>query len=108
VSITTSPHALAPTAIQAIVVSPAEASRLLGASLSHVYVLMRRGEIQSYLDGRARRITVASIHRYIERQIAIADADEWRTQQARRREREAKKRAPSTSKAVEQSEPHVE
>jgi excisionase family DNA binding protein len=81
---------------------------MLRVSLSHIYGLMRRGELQSYLDGRSRRITVASINAYVARQLAIADAVEWDAQQAHRREREAEKRAPTKSKAVEQSEPHVE
>jgi len=77
-------------------VSPREASRLLSVSLSRLYQLMRDGQLQSYLDGRARRITVTSIHHYIARQLAAADAGGWRTwrynPQARRRGRQQRAR----------------
>jgi hypothetical protein len=42
--------------------------------MSRLYRLMRSGELPSYWDGRARRITVASIHDYVARRLADADA----------------------------------
>jgi hypothetical protein len=35
-----------------------------------VYQLIRSGELESFLIGRRRHVTVASIKRYVERQIA--------------------------------------
>ena len=88
----TSPHAQPPAASVAIAVPPAEASRLLSISLSRLYALLRAGELDSYAEGRARRITVMSIHNYIERQLAESAATGWRVwphnPQARRQRRE--------------------
>jgi excisionase family DNA binding protein len=87
----TSPHAQTPAASAAIAVPPAEASRLLSISLSRLYALLRAGELDSYAEGRARRITVPSIHAYIARRLADS-AGGWRTwphnPQARRQRRE--------------------
>jgi excisionase family DNA binding protein len=48
-----------------------EACRLLSIRRGHAYRLLRNGELQSYTDGlRRRSITMASIHQYIERQLA--------------------------------------
>jgi len=88
----TSPHAQAPAASAAIAVPPREACDLLSVSMSRLYALLRAGELDSYEEGRARRITVASIHAYIARQLA-ASARGWRTwphnPQARRRRKGA-------------------
>ena len=54
----------------AIAVPPREASRLLSLSLSKIYQLLRAGELDSYSDGKARRVIVASIYAYIERRLA--------------------------------------
>jgi excisionase family DNA binding protein len=85
----TSPHAQAPAASAAIAVPPAEASRLLSVSLSRLYALLRAGELDSYAEGRARRITVMSIHHYIARRLAAADASGWSTPQSRQRRERA-------------------
>jgi excisionase family DNA binding protein len=53
-----------------LLVSPAEAMRLLGVSHSTLYILMRSGEIDSVNIRRARRIPRAAIVDYIKRQIA--------------------------------------
>jgi len=58
-----------------LAVPPQEASRLLS---SRLYELMRTGELVSYRDGRARRITMASIHEHMARQLAADSADGWR------------------------------
>ena len=56
-----------------LAVSPKEASRLLSVSLSRLYELLRRGALRSYADGCNRRVTMASIHEYVERQLAAND-----------------------------------
>ena len=61
-----------------LAVPPQEAARLLSLGMWRIYQLMRTGELVSYRDGRARRITMASIHDRMARQIAAASADGWR------------------------------
>jgi excisionase family DNA binding protein len=53
-----------------LVVTPRVACRLLSLGNTRIYELIRNGELDSYIDGqRARRITVASIRRYIARHL---------------------------------------
>jgi len=59
-----------------LAVPPREASRLLSMSMSRLYGLMRAGELESYRDGRSRRITMASIQKRLARQLADS-AGEW-------------------------------
>src|SRR5262249_2528368 len=59
---------------RARVVDVAGACGLLDTGKDGVYDLINRKEVDSYLEGRKRRITVASIDRYIERKVA-ASAD---------------------------------
>ena len=54
----------------AISVPPLEAARMLSICQSRVYGLMRNGELESYQDGRSRRITVESIYAYRARRLA--------------------------------------
>jgi excisionase family DNA binding protein len=54
---------------QRLVVSPRRAMYMLDCGRTHVYELIAQGELVSYLDGRSRKITVESIHRYIERRL---------------------------------------
>jgi excisionase family DNA binding protein len=64
--------------IEPLAVPPAVAAHMLGLGLSHTYKLMRTGELQSYEEGRARRVTVASIHKLIERRLRESAATGWR------------------------------
>jgi len=59
-----------------LAVPPREAGRLLSVGMSRLYQLMRTGELESYRDGRSRRITMASIQKRIARQLADS-AGEW-------------------------------
>jgi len=60
-----------------LVVRPREAARLLACSPSSLYGLLRAGELESYRETRARKITMRSIEKYIARQIAAGPADGW-------------------------------
>jgi excisionase family DNA binding protein len=60
-----------------LAVPPLEAARLLSLGVSRVYALMRDGELRSYIDGRSRRVTMASLHGYIARQLAASDSVGW-------------------------------
>ena len=62
------PHAL--NEIEPLVVKPKVAWRMLDCGNTRGYQLIAAGELESYRDGRSRKITVASIKRYIERRLA--------------------------------------
>jgi hypothetical protein len=55
--------------IEPLVVKPRLAWRLLDCSNTRGYELLRAKELDSYLDGRSRKITMESIHRYIKRHL---------------------------------------
>ena len=44
-----------------IVVSPAKAQEILDCGPTKLYDLIKAGELKSYVDGRARKITLRSI-----------------------------------------------
>ena len=56
--------------IEPLAVRPKAAWRMLGCGNSHGYELLARGELESFTDGAARKITVDSIKRYIARRLA--------------------------------------
>ena len=58
--------------IDRLVVSPRRAQGLLDCGHSHLYELLAAGELESFLSGRSRKITVASILAYIARKISAA------------------------------------
>jgi hypothetical protein len=53
-----------------LAVSPRRAWHMLGCGNTHGYALLAAGKLESYLDGRSRRITMRSIHRYIADRLA--------------------------------------
>jgi excisionase family DNA binding protein len=61
--------------LEPLAVSPRQACRLLGVGNTRLYQLIGVGELASYRDGRARRITVESIRRRIARLVAAANAN---------------------------------
>ncbi len=60
--------------LEPLAVSPRQACLLLGVGNTRLYQLIGKGELQSYSDGRARRITMESIRRRVERLLAAAGA----------------------------------
>jgi hypothetical protein len=57
----------------ALLVRPRAARKLLGdCGNERLYELLNSGELESFREGRARLITVASIHSYIAKRIANA------------------------------------
>jgi hypothetical protein len=52
-----------------LVVKPKRAWIMLDCSNTRGYELLAAGELDSFLDGRSRKITVESIHRYVSRRI---------------------------------------
>lgn len=57
-----------------LVASPNQAMKRLQISRSTLYELLNEGELQSYTQGRSRRITVHSINSYVERRLAAEAA----------------------------------
>jgi hypothetical protein len=55
----------APSNVVALVVKPKDACRMLDCGNTRLYELLGVGELDSFLDGRSRKIPVESIHRYI-------------------------------------------
>lgn len=55
------------TGLEPLAVSPKTACHMLSVSQNYLYGLLGAGELHSYLEGRARRITVESIKRYVAR-----------------------------------------
>jgi excisionase family DNA binding protein len=53
-----------------LVASPNQAMQKLLVSRETLYRLLNSGELESYTEGRARRITVRSINAYVERRLA--------------------------------------
>lgn len=51
--------------MEALVVKPEEAARMMGVSRSTVYGLMARGELASLTIGRSRRITPEAIRTFL-------------------------------------------
>jgi hypothetical protein len=64
------PNALAPDHdVEPLVVSPKVAWRLLGCGNTRGYELIAGGELESYKEGKSRRITMASIRAHIDRKL---------------------------------------
>jgi excisionase family DNA binding protein len=53
-----------------LVASPNQAMRMIQVSRKKLYELINTGELESYTEGKSRRITVKSINDYIERRLA--------------------------------------
>ena len=52
-----------------LVVSPRRAGRMLDCGNTRLYELIAARELQTYKDGKSRKITVASIKAYIARRL---------------------------------------
>jgi hypothetical protein len=57
-----------------LVVSPRLARRMLDIGTTRLYELIKAGEVESYLDGRSRKIIVDSIYQYIQRCLRTRSA----------------------------------
>jgi excisionase family DNA binding protein len=55
--------------ITPLLVRPKAAWKMLGCGNTRGYELLAAGELDSFKDGSSRKITVESIHRYIERHL---------------------------------------
>jgi hypothetical protein len=57
-------------------VTPRRAWWMIGCGATRGYEHLAAGELDSYLDGRSRRITVASIERFVARRLAASGSGE--------------------------------
>ena len=57
-----------------LVASPNQTMRAIQVSRKKLYELINTGELESYTEGKSRRITVKSINEYIERRLAAEAA----------------------------------
>ena len=60
----------APDGLKPLLVSPSQARKLLGVSLGTLYNFMNQGLLESFRVGGSRRITVASIERFVAERVA--------------------------------------
>jgi excisionase family DNA binding protein len=60
--------------VEPLVVSPRQACLLLSIGNTRLYSLIGAGELESYLDGRSRRITMASIRRRLAKLLSAEGA----------------------------------
>jgi excisionase family DNA binding protein len=61
--------------LEPLAVSPSQACLLLGIGNTRLYQLIGNGEIETYREGRARRITMQSIRHRVARLVADASSD---------------------------------
>jgi excisionase family DNA binding protein len=57
-----------------LVATPNQAMQKLQIARMKLYELLNSGELESYTEGKARRITVRSINAYVERRLAAEAA----------------------------------
>jgi hypothetical protein len=71
--------------MEPLAVNPRDAAELLGGvGRKKVYALIAAGQLESYLDGCARKITTASIRAYVDRKVA-EERERVEAREARRR-----------------------
>lgn len=87
---TVSIYSTGPGEVVPLVVKPKVAWQMLACSNTRGYELLAAGELESFRDGRSRKITVASIHRLIARRLAAEKAASAAPQPRRRRGRPRK------------------
>src|SRR5215472_8674470 len=86
----------APGDLEPLVVKPKAAWKMLACSNTRGYELLAAGELDSFLDGRSRKITVDSIRRYIAQRLAPTELTATQSQSLRRRGRPRKQQPTLT------------
>ena len=64
---------------QPLIVSPKKAAFLLDCGLDAVYALIHQGQLESYLEGQRRKITMRSIQALIAKRLAAAGSEYQRS-----------------------------
>jgi hypothetical protein len=75
-----------------LVVSPREAWVMLNCGNTYGYALLKARELESFWDGRSRKITVESIRQYIARKVAAVGAIGAATEDSAQRRRRGRPR----------------
>jgi hypothetical protein len=57
---------------EALVVSPRRAKKMLDCGHTKLYEMLDAGELESFKDGKSRKITVASIRARVDRKLAAS------------------------------------
>ena len=70
--------------LEPLAVSPRQACLLLGVGNTYLYELLRKHELESYWEGRARKITMQSIRARYARPLAAAARNDTKPQPRRR------------------------
>ena len=63
-----------PAIVEPLSLPAKEAAPYIGVGMTRLYELINFGEIESYRDGKARKIVVASLKAYVQRQIVAEGA----------------------------------
>jgi hypothetical protein len=71
-----------------LVVGMTKAEHLLDSGADKLYDLIKAGELDSYLDGNRRKVTIASIERYVRKQLAASSSGFQRGQYPLRQSKE--------------------
>jgi hypothetical protein len=79
----------------ALVVKPRTAWKMLACSNTREYELLAAGELDSFLDGRSRKITVESIRHYVAQRLASTQGTTAQSQSPRRK-RGRPRKAPAS------------
>ena len=58
-----------------LVVSPRRARHLLDCGNTRFYELLAAGELESFKDGKSRKVTMASIRAYVARRLAPSGSE---------------------------------
>jgi hypothetical protein len=73
---------------------------MLGCGNTYGYKLLNAGELESFVDGKARKITVASIYGYIERKLTAESTATQTALMRRRGLKETHRRKGDTTNAA--------
>jgi excisionase family DNA binding protein len=86
--------------LEPLAVSPRQACLLLGVGNTRLYELIRNRELDSYQEGRARRITLESIRRRVAGLVAAASATDAAIEAAPPRRRRGRHQLPLSPEAM--------
>jgi hypothetical protein len=85
--------------LEPLLVRPRDAWRMLGVGNTRGYQLLKAGELETFKDGRSRKITVASMRAYIARKLVTPGATGAATQATPPRKRGRPRKTPLTPEA---------
>jgi AT hook motif len=85
VGVTPSQRSCDPVHSEPLLVKPKVAWKMLGCGNTRGYQLLAMGELESFLDGRSRKITVESIRNYVARRLGKSASTELHPKRRRGR-----------------------